>query len=128
MSFGISDEWVEKLANIFWFSGEIGVCREEGELKAYGGALLSSFQELRHCIESDQCERVPFDPDEACTAEYPTARFQHRYYVGNSLGECIESIRSWMSRIPRSFAVQFNTNTQRIEIIQNKEQKTSNGI
>jgi phenylalanine-4-hydroxylase len=41
-----SDEALQFLADVFWFSLEFGVVREDGEWKAYGAGLCSSFGEL----------------------------------------------------------------------------------
>ena len=53
-----SDEALERLGRIYWFTIEFGVLREEEEVKAYGAGLLSSAGELEAMA---QAEHRPLD-------------------------------------------------------------------
>ena len=67
----------------YWFTIEFGLCRQKGDLKAYGAGLLSSFGELEYCL-SDKPEVREFDPTKTGIQDYPITQYQPVYYVTES--------------------------------------------
>jgi len=122
LSLGLSDEYVQKLANLYLFTVEFGLCRQNGDLKVYGAAILSSFGELQHSIESKECERRPFDPEKACVQECPLSKLQPVYFVAKSFEDAKKKLESWALNIPRPFHVHYNPYTESVEVIDKKEQ------
>jgi len=51
------------LGSIWWYSIEFGLMKEQGELKAFGTGLMSSYGEFDLAF-SDKMERRPFDPED----------------------------------------------------------------
>lgn len=121
-SLGASDAYVERLATLYWYTVEFGLCRQDGQLKAYGAGLLSSFGELEYCL-TDEPEKRPFLPDSACDQPYPITRYQPIYYVAESFADAKDKLRAWAAKIPRSFTCRYNPNTQTVDILHsdNKE-------
>jgi phenylalanine-4-hydroxylase len=74
-SLGATDADLEKLATIYWFTVEFGVCREGDKVRAYGAGLLSSFGELEYAL-TDKPERRPFDPSVTAIQKYPITQYQ----------------------------------------------------
>ncbi|TPX58199.1 prephenate dehydratase [Powellomyces hirtus] len=119
-SLGASDEDIEKLATIYWFTVEFGLCRQGDEVRAYGAGLLSSFGELEYCL-SDKPQKVPFDPKLAATQKYPITEYQPLYFVAHSFKEMKEQVRDYAATMQRPFAVRYNALTESVEVLDTKD-------
>ena len=62
-SLGATERDIDKLAAIYWFTLEFGMCKERGKKKAYGAGILSSVGELEYCL-SEKPKYFPLDPFE----------------------------------------------------------------
>eukprot|EP00092_Neocalanus_flemingeri_P020966 GFUD01022717.1.p1 GENE.GFUD01022717.1~~GFUD01022717.1.p1 ORF type:complete len:380 (+),score=124.45 GFUD01022717.1:102-1241(+) len=82
-SLGASDELIGQLATCYWFTVEFGLCRQNGQLKAYGAGLLSSYGELEWCL-SGKPELQSFDPVKTGVQKYPITEQQPLYSVTES--------------------------------------------
>jgi phenylalanine-4-hydroxylase len=76
------------LSRVFWFTLEFGVVVEDGDLRAYGAGILSSYGELG---EFRAMALRPLDLLEMGTAEYDITRYQPVLYRAESVAE-IEAV------------------------------------
>ena len=72
---------VHLLARLYWFTVEFGLIRTPRGLKAFGAGILSSAAEVKHAIEGDGVERLPFDATTAMQRLYEIDRLQPAYFV-----------------------------------------------
>ncbi len=119
-SLGASDEDIVKLATIYWFTIEFGLCKEGSGVRAYGAGLLSSFGELSYCLGSEP-KLLPFDPAKTAIASYPITQYQPQYFVAESFADAQVKIREFAATLKRPFAVKYNPYTQSIDILDTKE-------
>lgn len=124
-SLGASDDYIKKLATCYWFTIEFGLCRQNGEIKAYGAGLLSSFGELEYCL-SDKPEIREFEPSVTGLQEYPITEYQPVYFVTNSFEDAQRKMREFANTIPRTFVARYDAYTQRIEELDSKTQILKN--
>lgn len=95
-----TDQQIEELGRLYWFTVEFGLIEEEGEIKAYGAGLLSSFGELEHAF-GDEVERRPFDLEEVIHHDYTYSDMQPVLYVIPSYQELKEETRKYIERFNR---------------------------
>lgn len=70
---------------------EYGLCRQDGQIKAYGAGLLSSYGELEYCL-TDRPELRAFNPEKTGVQEYPITNYQPIYYVAESFEDAKEKL------------------------------------
>ncbi|XP_067947280.1 tyrosine 3-monooxygenase-like [Watersipora subatra] len=116
ISLGATDDDIEKLATLYWFTVEFGLCMENGKIKAYGAGLLSSFGELEHAL-SGKPELRPFDAKTAAIQPYQDDDFQSVYFVTESFDDMKERVRAFALSIRKSVDVHYNPYTQSIQIL-----------
>jgi phenylalanine-4-hydroxylase len=83
------EENLRFLSRVFWFTVEFGVVVEDGELKAYGAGILSSYGEID---EFRDMELRPIDLIEMGTADYDITHYQPVLYRAESLDEVREVV------------------------------------
>ncbi len=90
-----TDEQLEELGRLYWFTVEYGLVEENGELKAYGAGLLSSFGELENAF-TDNVERRPFDLAQVINTTYDYSDMQPILYVIPSYSYLKETTRKYI--------------------------------
>jgi phenylalanine-4-hydroxylase len=79
-----TDEALQFLADVFWFTIEFGVLREEGEVRAYGAGILSSYGEIEEFRGADLRQ---LDLLEMGTLEYDITKYQPVLFCADGMGE-----------------------------------------
>jgi phenylalanine-4-hydroxylase len=77
------------LSKVFWFSIEFGIVVEDGEVRAYGAGILSSYGEIE---EFRGMEHRPLDLVEMGTAEYDITAYQPVLYLAESVDEIVDVV------------------------------------
>jgi phenylalanine-4-hydroxylase len=83
------EESVLFLSKVFWFSLEFGIVVEDGELRAYGAGILSSYGEIE---EFRGMQHRPLDIVEMGTADYDITAYQPVLYRADSIDEVIDVV------------------------------------
>ncbi|OYO13753.1 phenylalanine 4-monooxygenase [Enemella evansiae] len=84
-----SEEGMQFLADVFWFSMEFGVMWEDGDLKAYGAGILSSYGEMD---EYAQMEIRPLDLPQMGSINYDITAYQPVLFAAQNLDELEEVV------------------------------------
>ena len=83
------EENLRFLSRVFWFTVEFGVVVEDGELRAYGAGILSSYGEIE---EFRGTEIRALDFGEMGTIEYDITKYQPVLYAAESMEHLVEAV------------------------------------
>ncbi|KAI6230384.1 BH4-AAA-HYDROXYL-2 domain-containing protein [Aphelenchoides fujianensis] len=130
-SLGASEEDLSKLATLYFFSIEFGLCSGSGDptaarkslaapdYKIYGAGLLSSAGELQHAVEGAP-QILRFDPDRVVQQECLITTFQQAYFYTRNFEEAQQKLRTFTNSMNRPFVVRYNPYTESVEVLNNK--------
>ena len=69
------------LGRLWLYTVEFGLVVEDGELRAFGGGLMSSFAETLSALTSPEPQRIWLDIERVMRTRYNFDEFQHVYFV-----------------------------------------------
>jgi len=83
------------LERLYWYTLEFGVALEDGEVKAYGAGLLSSYGELGDL--GARARLVPFDLEVMAQTPYDPTDYQKILFVAPSFAEMVRRLDGWLA-------------------------------
>lgn len=90
------DEQLGRFSTTFWFTLEFGVVHEDGELKAYGAGLLSSFGEIQAFRDA---EIRDWDPDAMSVTDYDIDHYQPVLFAAPSIDVMVSDLTTWFDSL-----------------------------
>jgi phenylalanine-4-hydroxylase len=88
-----------QLERLYWYTLEFGVALEEGEVKAYGAGLLSSYGELGDL--GQRAQLVPLDLDVMAGTPYDPTDYQKVLFVAPSFAAMVRQLEDWLATAGR---------------------------
>jgi len=93
----VDDATLEKVIRMHWFTLETGLTTEDGRTTAYGAAILSSPDEMEHCVS--RATLRPFDIAAICDTAFEPTVLQDKLFLAPDLDSTIGVVRAWLDTL-----------------------------
>ncbi|HMA40107.1 MAG TPA: phenylalanine 4-monooxygenase [Gemmatimonadales bacterium] len=90
-SAAVSDQQVEAMARLFWFTVEFGLIREGTETRVYGSGLISSHGDAANAL-GPNCDRRPFTLDAVLAQPFEIDHFQEVLFTIDSFEQLFAAV------------------------------------
>jgi phenylalanine-4-hydroxylase len=87
-----TDAALDRFSRVFWFTLEFGVVHEDGEVRAYGAGLLSSYGEIESFRDADI---RPWDLDAMATTAYDITAYQPVLFAAASFDDLVGDLAAY---------------------------------
>jgi monomeric phenylalanine-4-hydroxylase len=85
------DRAVEFLGRLYWYTYEMGLINEDGQTKPYGGAVITSAEEIGN-VYNGNVAKYPFDLEHIFKTAYNPFKLQNEYFIINSFDDLFNSL------------------------------------
>jgi phenylalanine-4-hydroxylase len=86
-----SEEQLERMGRLYWYTFEFGLIRQDGEVKVYGSGVASSQQECTNVL-SGGCEIRDFSVSEVLNTTVKVDEIHKRLFAINSFAEILTAV------------------------------------
>lgn len=93
----VDDDALTRVIRVHWFTLEAGLAMEDGQPKAYGAALLSSPEEMQHCVAGAVLR--PFDIDAVCATPFEPTVLQDQLFIASGLDAVVATVGAWLDTL-----------------------------
>jgi phenylalanine-4-hydroxylase len=97
-SAAVTDEQVEGMARLFWFTVEFGLIGEATGVKVYGSGLISSHGDAANALGAG-CERRPFSLEGVLAQPFAIDRLQEVLFTIDSFEQLFAAVAAAESRL-----------------------------
>ncbi len=96
-----TEQQLNELARLYWFTIEYGLIRENGKTKVCGSGHMSGFKEARYSL-TDEVEKRPFVFEEVIKQDYNPHALQKVLFVMDSYEQVFAALESHIQRYRNS--------------------------
>lgn len=89
---------IDFLGRLYWFTYEMGIIHEDGEYKPYGGAIITSAEEIAHS-KNPLTPKYKFDLDRIFHTNYNPYKLQNEYFLIESFDDLFSSLANLEAKL-----------------------------